>query len=125
MTNNYDAYKHSLLTFYFSTTIILCNIAIVYNDTKQLISNITKTYQNMERLPKDNPDYDPLEHNPDYRINPRINTDIIRAEAERLLAKMTTDRKGLFLVKESNDWLEEAKHQPTPTMLFDELWHEG
>lgn len=79
----------------------------------------------MERLPKDHPDYDPLEHNPDFKITPRINADIIRAEAERLLAKMTTDRKGLFLVKESNDWLEDAKHQPTPTMLFDELWHEG
>lgn len=51
--------------------------------------------------------------------------DLIREDAERLLAKMTTDRKGLFLVKESNDWLEDAQHLPTPTMLFGELWHEG
>lgn len=79
----------------------------------------------MERLPKDHPDYDPLEHDPDFKINPRIDADIIRAEADRLLAKMTTDDNGVFLLQKGNVWMQQARDLPEPTMLFDELWHEG
>lgn len=34
-------------------------------------------------------------------------------------------KKGLFVVKKSYEWIEEAMQTPTPTMLFSELWHQG
>ena len=39
--------------------------------------------------------------------------------------KQKSDRKGLFTVKSGKEWLEEAKHTPTPRMLFSEFWFEN
>jgi RecA-family ATPase len=36
-----------------------------------------------------------------------------------------TNKKGLFLVKEASQWINEAKVRPIPKMLFSEFWHEG
>lgn len=36
-----------------------------------------------------------------------------------------TSKKGLFLVKEASQWINEAKDRPIPKMLFSEFWHEG
>jgi RecA-family ATPase len=41
------------------------------------------------------------------------------------LKKDIKDKKGLFLVKEASQWIEEAKNRPIPKMLFSEFWHEG
>ena len=35
------------------------------------------------------------------------------------------ERKGLFLVRTANHWIEQAKARPIPKMLFDEFWFEG
>jgi archaellum biogenesis ATPase FlaH len=40
-------------------------------------------------------------------------------------ANEVTSKKGLFMVKEANQWIEEAKIRPIPNMLFSEFWHEG
>lgn len=32
---------------------------------------------------------------------------------------------GMFVIKEANQWIEEAKNRPIPKMLFSELWFEG
>lgn len=37
----------------------------------------------------------------------------------------TSVNKGLFNVKNANQWLEFAKSKPVPEMLFNEFWHEG
>lgn len=36
-----------------------------------------------------------------------------------------TSKKDLLLIKSANDWLEIARTQPNPEMLFDEFWFEG
>ena len=41
------------------------------------------------------------------------------------LKNSTINKKGLFLVKEASQWIEEAKNRPIPKMLFSEFWHEG
>jgi len=48
-------------------------------------------------------------------------TDLIK-EAEDI--SNDSDNIGIFKVKGVNKWVEEAKNQPTPRMLFGELWHE-
>ncbi len=35
------------------------------------------------------------------------------------------ENTGLFLVRTADDWIEQAKTRPTPTMLFSEFWFEG
>ena len=37
----------------------------------------------------------------------------------------TSVNKGLFNVKNANQWIEFAKSKPVPKMLFNEFWHEG
>ena len=39
--------------------------------------------------------------------------------------KEIIENKGLFIVKSSNEWIEEAKKRPIPKMLFDKLWFEN
>ena len=41
------------------------------------------------------------------------------------LHKEVKNKKGLFLVKEASQWIDEAKNRPIPKMLFSEFWHEG
>lgn len=36
-----------------------------------------------------------------------------------------SETKGLFLVKEANKWIDDAKKSPIPLMLFGELWHDS
>lgn len=40
-------------------------------------------------------------------------------------ALQAQESKGLFLVRSANDWINEAKMQPIPKMLFSELWFEN
>jgi hypothetical protein len=51
----------------------------------------------------------------------------IKLDAEQLLQsnKDKGQNKGLFIVKTGNEWLEQAKNRPIPSMLFAEFWHEG
>jgi archaellum biogenesis ATPase FlaH len=37
----------------------------------------------------------------------------------------TKEKKGLFLVKPANKWIQESKTRPKPQMLFGELWFEN
>ena len=32
---------------------------------------------------------------------------------------------GIFVIRTANEWLEHAKSQPIPKMLFGEFWHEN
>lgn len=41
------------------------------------------------------------------------------------LHKEVKNKKGLFLVKEASQWIDEAKNRPIPKMLFSEFWHES
>ncbi len=43
----------------------------------------------------------------------------------KALKNNTINKKGLFLVKEAAQWIDEAKNRPIPKMLFSEFWHEG
>lgn len=69
-------------------------------------------------------------------MEPEFNDSIFKEEGKGLntqqvtehllnLKKNTSDKKGLFLVKEASQWIEEAKNRPIPKMLFSEFWHEG
>ena len=40
-------------------------------------------------------------------------------------AKESEVKKGLFLVRPANDWIEQARKLPIPKALFSEFWHEG
>jgi RecA-family ATPase len=40
-------------------------------------------------------------------------------------AKEIKEKKGLFLIKETNIWVNGAKKRPIPNMLFSEFWYEG
>lgn len=35
------------------------------------------------------------------------------------------ENTGIFVIKEANQWVEEAKKRPIPKMLFGEFWYEG
>jgi hypothetical protein len=39
--------------------------------------------------------------------------------------KEAIENKGLFIVKTTNEWMEEAKHKPKPNMLYDKFWFEN
>lgn len=41
------------------------------------------------------------------------------------LVEKEQENKNLFTVKTANDWIEEAKHNPIPNMLFSEFWFEN
>lgn len=49
------------------------------------------------------------------------------ADTDNLLrqAENAKERKGLFVVKTANQWIDEASKRPIPKMLFDEFWFEG
>ncbi|WP_372653686.1 AAA family ATPase [Draconibacterium sp.] len=51
----------------------------------------------------------------------------IQYEAERLIkeGKDAKENKGLFKVRTANQWIEQAKKNPIPKMLFGELWHDS
>lgn len=61
------------------------------------------------------------ELNPVFEFGKLKPTDLIK-EAEDISNE--SDNIGIFKVKGVNKWVEEAKNQPTPRMLFGELWHE-
>lgn len=56
-----------------------------------------------------------------------ITLEEIEAEARRqiLAAELVETDSGLFLVKSASEWLEQAKSQPVPQMLFSIFWHQG
>jgi len=41
------------------------------------------------------------------------------------LAEQKQENQSLFTVKTANDWIEEAKLNPIPNMLFSEFWFEN
>lgn len=53
-----------------------------------------------------------------------LNTQRITEHLQKL-RKDIESKKGLFLVKEASQWIEEAKKRAIPKMLFSEFWHEG
>jgi predicted transcriptional regulator len=94
----------------------------------------------MERHPMISPDFDFLNGqgqntniggniNPSFDdlIDPLDNPNIWKGHIEKLREQRTStdEKKGLFLVKPMNKWLDEAKSTPTPEMLFSEFWHES
>lgn len=67
---------------------------------------------------------------------PQINDSVFDEEGKSLNAQQVTEhlqklkkdsesKKGLFVVKEASQWIEEAKKRAIPKMLFSEFWHEG
>lgn len=63
---------------------------------------------------------------PSYKDNPQIDLETIRAHARELLDDMPyQERNSLFIIKDGNQWMEDAHKMPIPTMLCSELWHEG
>ncbi len=44
----------------------------------------------------------------------------VKAEIEK-----QAEKKGLFMVRTANKWIESAKNTPIPKMLFGEFWHEN
>ncbi|HEY1031827.1 MAG TPA: AAA family ATPase, partial [Flavipsychrobacter sp.] len=56
--------------------------------------------------------------------NPQIDLAALHARVDEL-AKRAGHHKGLFIVMQGNEWLEQASKRPIPTMLFSEYWHEG
>ena len=53
-----------------------------------------------------------------------ITPDKIISEQNRLI-KLSQSRVGLFIVKQTNMWIDEAKNREIPSMLFSEFWYEG
>jgi RecA-family ATPase len=65
---------------------------------------------------------------PEFDFNKySIGVEDITAEVESLIrqGKDAKESKGLLTVKSANDWIEQAKKRPIPTMLFDVFWFEG
>jgi hypothetical protein len=64
------------------------------------------------------------------KINLRFDSSIsfndIKLDAEQLLQSNNDkeQKKGLFIVKTGNEWIEQAKSRPIPKMLFGEFWFE-
>jgi RecA-family ATPase len=56
-----------------------------------------------------------------------IGVEDIQDEVKKHLSKgkALEESKGLFIVKDGNAWLEQAKQRPIPKMLFSEFWYEG
>lgn len=55
------------------------------------------------------------------------NPETIISHFEQLQKDLEAEKenKGLFKVKTANQWIEEAKTNPIPQMLFGELWHDS
>lgn len=64
--------------------------------------------------------------NPKFDLD-KFNPDVFKNEVNKLLEQSTSsnEKKGLFLVKSANHWIDQAKSRPIPKMLFSELWYEG
>lgn len=56
-----------------------------------------------------------------------IGVEDIQDETERLIREgnEAKENKGLFKVRTANQWIEQAKKNPIPKMLFGELWHDS
>lgn len=46
-------------------------------------------------------------------------------QSQELKLKEESEKRGCLVVKEANQWVEEAKKRPIPNMLFSELWYEN
>ncbi|MEZ5016437.1 MAG: AAA family ATPase [Flavipsychrobacter sp.] len=56
----------------------------------------------------------------------RLDIKTIKDNVDKLLDSMPyKERNSLFIIKDGNQWMEDAHNMPIPTMLFSELWHEG
>ncbi|GAB3509073.1 AAA family ATPase [Emticicia fontis] len=56
-----------------------------------------------------------------------INPNKIIDETNKLLEQNSSlsEKKGLFMIKSANSWIDQAKSRPIPKMLFSEFWYEG
>lgn len=57
----------------------------------------------------------------------RLDIKTIKNSVDKLLEDMPYSpmRNSLFVIKDGNQWMEDAHNMPIPTMLCSELWHEG
>ncbi len=72
----------------------------------------------------DKPNQEQPQKLPTIYDNPQIDLAALHARVDEL-AKRASYHKGLFIVMQGNEWLEQASKRPIPTMLFSEYWHEG
>ncbi|HTD42083.1 MAG TPA: AAA family ATPase [Mucilaginibacter sp.] len=66
----------------------------------------------------------PFSNPKDYPAPLRINADDLMKRSLELLAE-ADHKKGILSLRTFDQWMEIAKNEPIPKMLFSEFWHEG